>query len=163
MKYLITFPLLSVVLITGVVLASNGSVFVDENDIFKTTASGTKYNCAHINGKYVPVLLDKQASNLVLPLSEKLKEIKNKLRSASSTKKIKIQKSLRNLAKKNKKGLVACKNGPNNNSKPSNSPTPTPRPIPNQTLCFDSNGDVSAAGKARFGVPSNMTANLNRG
>ena len=50
-------------------------------------------------------------------------------------------------------GKKACKSA-------SATPTPTPNP---QTGNFDNNGNVTAAGKAIFGIPSNLSANISAG
>lgn len=51
-------------------------------------------------------------------------------------------------------GSPACQ------SIPSATPTPTPAPAPGN---FDSNGNVSAQGKALFGIPSELSGNISEG
>jgi len=69
------------------------------------------------------------------------------------------------------KGKVACKSvPPAPTPTPGASPTATPAPVATatptpapQTGNFDAQGNVTAAGRVAFGIPSGVTANVSRG
>lgn len=153
--------LLAMIGIASAADAPNGSVPIDVTQIFSITSGGKKYTCALVGSKYVAGSR-LNGSTLFLPLSAKVKALKRKIKQASGAAKERLMKKLPKLLAQRKAGDKACVGGPNQ-------PTPTPgggatkTPTPVASGNFDSQGNVTAAGKAAFGIPSNLAANSNTG
>lgn len=145
-------------------------IIVDE--IFQTQASGKIVTCGGpIGGKYLSGKTKVvEGVTLFFKRSNEVKEKKKKCKNTSSSvKRRKCEAQLAKLSKTVKSQNKTCSYGPAG-SPPASTPTPggggtqpqptaTPRSLGN----FDSNGNVTAAGKVAFGIPSNLSANLNTG
>jgi hypothetical protein len=146
-------------------------------EVFVSESSLGKYTCALIQNKWMPGKLKKDGKSFTSFDSDIVKQ-KLKLQLATDDKKLLLQARLNSLKKINKSGKTACKKGPiqsstpvatatlNNtgSSIPNATPTRTPTPIPTLTVInFDSQGNVTEKGKIVFGIPANLSANINRG
>lgn len=131
-----------------------GAVQVGSDDVFVTKTSGGTFTCASIGSKWLPGTLDRQDSSYFLSFQAQVRTLKAKVRKAIGRKKSSLQKKLTSLQGRAKKGNAACKNGP------SGPGSPTPTPVSGN---FDASGNLTAQGKATFGVPSNLSGNITSG
>lgn len=153
-------------------ILTNGTVI---ETLFSVTMNKKKMTCGglikskFLAGRTVTI----NNATLFIPLNDDMKALKAKLKSAKDTKaKGKIQKKISKLKTRIKNENKICKAGPGGASgtptatpgpggaTPTRTPTPTPQP---STGNFDANGDVTEKGKAKFGIPSNLSANKFKG
>lgn len=123
---------------------------------FVITNSAGKFTCGRSGTKWVPGKISK--SNF-LPYATQIKTLKKQAKAASGKKKTKLLAKIASLSAANKKGKGMCAGGP----PVGGGPTPTPTPGPSSSGNFDSAGNVTAAGKALFGIPSSLNGNIGAG
>ncbi|MCB0309930.1 MAG: cytochrome c [Bdellovibrionales bacterium] len=148
----------------NLVAQQNGSIAVDPDDIFTLTEKGQLVTCALISGRYRAVQKERKYPGLVTELNYKAKLLGQKARKTTDSLKAgKLKKKARDLKKRAKAANRLCVGGPNSGG--SNiPPSPTPRPTTTpSTLCYNSDGSVTSAGKIKFKIPLSMDASLDRG
>jgi len=141
-----------------------------DNSPFQVKLRATAYTCAAVAGKMRSGRINK-ATGLFVPYSADIKALKAKIKLAKAAKKPALKKKLAALLAKAAAGDRVCKN-----TSPGQQPTPTPGATPGATPgptktptpapvagYFDARGNVTAAGKVKFGIPSNLSANINAG
>ena len=157
-------------------MLSNGQVLdavFDSKLNNKKIVCGGKINDQYVTGRTVAL----SNYTLFVPLSDDLKTTKAKLKSAKSAAlKKKLQAKITKLKLRIKNENKICSAGPENNpgtspgtqptsaptpSSPTNTPAPTATPVISGN--FDSSGNVTSAGKIKFGIPSNLNANISSG
>lgn len=137
---------------------------------FQIRFRATSYTCAVVSGKMVSGRINR-ADGAFVPYSIDMKVIKAKIKLASASKKSALKKKLAALKSKSAAGNRVCKG-----TSPGQQPTPTPGSTPGATSAptpkptatpatgnFDAQGNVTAKGKLKFGIPSNLSANKNAG
>jgi hypothetical protein len=141
------------------------------SNIFQVRLRATSYSCAMVAGKLKSGRIEKGTGRFI-PYSEDIKALKAKIKLAKPAKKPALKKKLALLVAKAASGDRVCKTssgkGPTPTPTPGTTPKPTAGPTPKPTATpatgnFDSKGNVTAAGKAKFGIPSNLSANVGAG
>lgn len=109
-------------------------------------------------------------TKIFTPLSDDMAALKSKLKSAKvASAKSKIQAKIAKLKVRIKSENKICSAGPGDTTPPPSSPVvvptikPTATPTPNTDGNYDSQGNVTAAGKTAFGIPSNLSASRETG
>ena len=131
---------------------------------FQVRLRATTYTCGEVAGKMRSGRINRSSAQFV-PYSVDIKALKAKIKKASAAKKPALKRKLAALIAKAAAGDRVCKNtSPGQTPAPGApaGPTKTPTPAP-AAGNFDSRGNVTAAGKAKFGIPSNLSANRNAG
>lgn len=160
-----------VVLVLQVLIASlawalpPGTVKLSSSRVFQTTTSEGKFVCGKMsNGKWVPGIFVNKKALLFQPLSAKVKQITSKMASAADHELPAMQLQLSSFQGKLSAGKLVCKSGKPKSGGGGSSPSPTPTPPPTGSSgCFDSSGSVTSAGKAKFGIPSSLSASISAG
>lgn len=133
-------------------LAAAQTFNVSPSQIFRASSRKGKFTCGYIQYKWLPGKL-KTDGQTFIPISSDITSQNNKLKKAASSKKSAIQAKIDKLKLQSKSGAAACKMA-------GTGPLRTPTPIPGN---FDSEGNVTAAGKANFGIPENLSGNTETG
>jgi len=149
---------LSVVLLTLMVSTAaglaqsipSGAVDLDSADLYQSRSSGKTYTC----GRLPPWSPGRLIQGWFYPTKAEISALKKQIKSAkSSSAKARLQSKLSRAQSNLAAGKKVC-NG---------SPQPTPTPDQGGGGMFDRLGNMTAAGKAAFGVPSNLNASVNSG
>lgn len=132
---------------------STGAVYIG-SDLRFVSSGATNYTCGLLSGAWLPGTVDRKHSSYFLTFKTQMANLKKQIKKASGSKKSKLEAKLKVLKAKNKKAQAACNqfNGGSN-------PTPTPISSGN----FTGTGDVTAAGKLLFAIPSTLSANITTG
>lgn len=140
--------------------------------VFEVEYQGKRITCGGpINNSYLPGTA-KALSNATLftTLKDNLKKAQAKVKNAkNSTAKAKAKKNVNAIKAKIKTQGPICAAGPGGTPpaappQPTNAPTsPTATPTPRPEGNFDVNGNVTSAGKIKFGIPSNLSASREAG
>lgn len=139
---------------TGVLAQTTGAVYIGSDSLRIVSSGSSTYSCALLANNWQSGNLDRKNSSFFLSYKVQIANLKKSIKRATGSKRTKLNAKLLVLKAKSKKAQAAC-NAFNNGG----SPTPTPSSTGN----FTSNGDVSAAGKITFGIPSNLSANVTTG
>ncbi len=148
-----------VLICSGVAIAApRGAKVVSSNDI----QEGSGFVCVRPLASWVPGRIVKRSTNLIQTLADYIKELTAKIKATSSASQIaKLLKKRTNAKNEKKAGSEICKALPADSD---SSPLPTATPLPPSEKVFDSNGNLTATGKEKYGIPSNIsTANLTAG
>ncbi len=176
--------------VLGITLLISNQVLAQSEEVetFKTTSNGKTVICGLVDGDWVPGSVKRKSGKFV-PLKDRLRSLKRRARKASASRRQAQRKKIKRLRSQLRQGLKVCRAGPTDSEETpeSESPSPTKAPtatatptgsdtdIPDsvsgddqgsnggQTGNFDDQGNVTTAGKAAFGIPSSLAANLTRG
>jgi chorismate synthase len=121
-------------------------------DTFQVATSSGTITCGIVQSTWVP---GKMSRGAFVAYSSQVKKLKVSARSARAPKKTKLLTKIKNLRAAIAAGKESCASGPPQGS----SPTPTPSGLGN----FDAQGNVTASGKALFGIPASMSGNIGVG
>lgn len=125
--------------------APAGVVPLLDQDIFETSQAGTTITC----GNLPPWTPGRMVRGQFYPASAEIKNLKkNARRAKDATKKSQLKNKLAKRRSYQRSASSVCSGGP---------------PDTNGGAKFDSAGNVTAAGKIAFGIPSTMSANVNSG
>ena len=125
---------------------------------FQITNSGGKFTCERSESKWIPGRISK--SNF-LSFAAQIKTLKASAKIASASKRTKLLAKIATLKASNKIGQGICAGGPPLAG--GGNPTPTPTPGQQSSGNFDFDGNVTAAGKSLFGIPSSLNGNISAG
>jgi hypothetical protein len=137
---------------------------------FEVSYNEESYICT-VKGATFLVSISNNGRELLL--TRRIKVLKKQLQKATGQKKAKIGKQIRVLAKLNRMVVKVCKQTssslftptPGSTLTPS-TPTPTVVPTTGGNVGegnFDNDGNVTSTGKALFGIPDSLSANVSRG
>ncbi|MBN8550879.1 MAG: hypothetical protein J0M12_16310 [Deltaproteobacteria bacterium] len=127
---------------------------------FVISSSAGKFTCGLSGSAWVSGKLSR--SNF-LPFATQIKALKLSAKSAGPAKKAKLLAKIKTLKTTMKKGNAACKNGPPSGGGGGGGTQPTATPTPAAPGNFDMAGNVTAKGKALFGIPSSLNGNISAG
>jgi hypothetical protein len=126
-----------------------GALKIPSSNVFVTSGASGAFTCGKPSSKWVAGTLIGSQKDYFISYATEIKNAKADILRASAAKKKKLLAKIKSLSAKLSPGSTACKNGP---------PT-TPTPTGN----FDSFGNVTAAGKLRFGIPQYLSASISQG
>lgn len=121
-------------------------------DTFQVATGSGTLTCGYVRSAWVPGKMNRGA---FVPFSTQVKKLKVKVRSARPPKKGKIRNKIKNLRAAIAAGKTMCAAGPPLGG--------SPLPLPPSLGNFDAQGNVTAAGKAVFGIPSALNGNIGMG
>jgi hypothetical protein len=144
-----------------------GTVKLTSTKLFQVSTEDGKFVCGKISNKWVPGAYVNKKAKLFQPLSAKIKQIQKQMAKADPSQHESMQLQLNTVQSKLTLGKPHCKKGKPTSGGGSggggSTPTPTPTPPSSGTNCFDSSGSATSAGKAKFGIPSSLGANITSG
>lgn len=126
-------------------------IALDPFDRFSITVGGKAVECGFIDSEWIAGKA--LSGDKFRTLEDLIRGKRKKLKKSPSDKRKKIQKGIRKTKQLLNLAKPVCAIGPGTIQ-----PTPTPSQ-PN----FDSNGNVTEAGKTLFEIPSNLSGNISRG
>lgn len=129
----------------------SGAVQLLGSDLRQVQSGATVYLCGKIGISFVPGLMLDQEQSVFLSYADKIKALKKKLKNANSSQEQKLKNSIKKFKAKKAAAEPLCMIF-NNSGGDSNLP-------PN----FDSLGNVTSAGKALFGIPQDLPADITTG
>lgn len=122
-----------------------GGVDLEDSEIFQTMYSGKTYTCGLVASKWIPGRI---AESLFLSTKAEITYIKKTIKKTrDSRQKLKLSKKQKTLETKLESGTVACEIGSGGSTGGN----------------FDALGNLTAAGKIAFQVPSSLSASANKG
>ncbi len=134
-------------------LYANSTIINPDNTFTKETSAGV-VTCAEIDSSgYLAGILkgsDKFVTYTVLKA-----KTKSKVALKTGIAKAKLKLKLKKYKKREKEGNLACATGPDNSNPPGGSPPSGGN--------FDLQGNVTEIGKINFGIPANLSANVDVG
>lgn len=132
-------------------------------EIFEVAAAQGSVMCGTVGSKNVPGSMVK---GKFVPFSKQISTLSKQARAATGTKKKKMAAKITKLKALLAKNKNTCSDG---TKPPSSVPgTPTPKatatpPSGGGSSYFDAQGNLTAMGKTKFGVPSNLSGNISSG
>ncbi len=137
-----------------------GAILLPASQMFQTSQNGHTYTCGMVNSKWNGGIL---VSGRFMPFSQLITNTKVKLRTATGKKKLKLKAKLASYKNSHSTVGSICRAAASGGGGGGSTPTHTPTPPPSSGSNFDSSGNVTAAGKALFTIPSSLSANKSRG
>jgi hypothetical protein len=135
-----------------------GARLLSASDMFQTNHSGKTYTCGRINSAWHGGQL---VSGRFISFAQLIKNTKSAVKRAKGSKRTKLQSKLTSYKSSHSTVGAICRAAADNSNIPP--PVSTPRPTPTPNLYFDSAGNVTAAGKSAFAIPSSLSANKDSG
>ena len=149
----LSVALLAVLVSASPVLAQSipsGAVDLDSADLYQSRSSGKTYTC----GRLPPWAPGRLVQGWFYPTKTEIVALKRQIKAAtSSAAKSRLESKLTRAKATLTAGKRVC----------TGSPQPTPTPDTGGGAMYDRLGNMTAAGKAAFGVPSNLSASVNSG
>lgn len=146
------FRILFIFIFSSSLALANNLIEVDPADIENIEVGKRNFACARINNKIIIGKLVE--SSFIKNFKASIKKARKQVRKAPEDKLAKRARRLAKLKGINRKGKKACRQALNGGGDDEDS---------GNENNFDSNGDVTANGKALFQIPSNLSANVSRG
>lgn len=134
-----------------------GAQALPSSQMFQMNQNGRTYTCGMVNSVWHGGML---VSGRFISFAQLITNTKVKMKTAAPAKKAAMKIKLASYKKSHTVVGAICRAAANSNNNP---PTSTPRPTPNTATNFDSSGNVTAAGKTLFAIPSSLSANKDRG
>jgi len=140
--FLLFAQVLSVHISVAIAAPPKGSLKLGFGNIFQTSSGGKLYAC----GNLPPWTPGRLVSEMFLPTKTEIKNLNKSIKKAkSSSKKKSLKKKVKSLTSYLSKATNICAAGIGTSDN------------------FDAQGNVTAVGKSKYGIPSYMSANLNAG